>query len=270
MRVGRTQRAARGQPLGHDRQRHQTYSSGSSRGGQTARNASSAAHTPQHQHATQPAAQLEPAPAALGPGAARTRPLRAPPAGAASVLGHDARLRHHRGRHARPVVAPVQRPDRNSRLPRRGSRRRSKTISAAAAPCPSAARRSSATSRGGTSLRLRDIVVRDADGTVVASAPKAEVGISGASLFSGKVRAQSLNLVGAEMRVRIETDGKVTVFAGADQRPIATAAPAATASGGRARQQRAGATARGLCRSCRGARLDRRPRRHRARRPRSA
>ena len=40
------------------------------------------------------------------------------------------------------------------------------------------------------------------------------------------MRAQSLNLVGAEMRVRIETDGKVTVFAGADQRPIATAAPA--------------------------------------------
>lgn len=35
--------------------------------------------------------------------------------------------------------------------------------------------------RGRTSLRLRDIVVRDADGTVVASAPKAEVGLSGRS-----------------------------------------------------------------------------------------
>src|SRR5450830_1166391 len=33
---------------------------------------------------------------------------------------------------------------------------------------------------GRTSLRLRDIIVRDADGTVVATAPKAEVGISGA------------------------------------------------------------------------------------------
>jgi hypothetical protein len=52
---------------------------------------------------------------------------------------------------------------------------------------------------GRTSLRLLDIVVRDADGTVVASAPKAEVGISGAGLLTGKVRAQSLNLVGAEM-----------------------------------------------------------------------
>src|SRR6185503_8776997 len=81
--------------------------------------------------------------------------------------------------------------------------------------------------KGRTSLRLRDIVVRDADGTVVASAPKAEVGLSGRSLLMGKLRAQSLNLVGAEMSVRIETDGRLTVFAGADKRPIATAAPTA-------------------------------------------
>lgn len=79
--------------------------------------------------------------------------------------------------------------------------------------------------KGRTSLRLRDIVVRDGDGKVVASAPKAEVGISGMGLLSGHVRAESLNLVGAEMAVRIESDGKVTVFAGADKRPIATAAP---------------------------------------------
>ena len=81
---------------------------------------------------------------------------------------------------------------------------------------------------GRTSLRIRDIVVRDADGTVVASAPKAEVGLSGLDLLRGQVRAQSLNLVGAEMAVRIESDGRVTVFAGADARPIASAAaPAA-------------------------------------------
>jgi len=78
---------------------------------------------------------------------------------------------------------------------------------------------------GRTSLRLLDIVVRDADGTVVASAPKAEVGISGIGLLSGSVRAESLNLVGAEMSVRIETDGRITVFAGADKRPIATTSP---------------------------------------------
>lgn len=76
---------------------------------------------------------------------------------------------------------------------------------------------------GRTALRLRDIIVRDADGVVVASAPKAEVGLSGSSLLTGRMRAQSLNLVGAEMAVRIESDGKVTVFAGANSRPIATA-----------------------------------------------
>ena len=41
-----------------------------------------------------------------------------------------------------------------------------------------------------TSLRIRDIVVRDADGTIVASAPKAEVGISGAGLLAGRIRAE--------------------------------------------------------------------------------
>jgi len=83
---------------------------------------------------------------------------------------------------------------------------------------------------GRTSLRLRDIVVRDADGTVVASAPKAEVGLSGLGLLRGRMRARSLNLVGAEMAVRIESDGRVTVFAGADKRPIATAEPSAAPS----------------------------------------
>ena len=79
--------------------------------------------------------------------------------------------------------------------------------------------------KGRTSLRLRDIEVRDADGTVVASAPKAEVGLSGLGLLYGRVRAQSLNLVGAAMSIRIETDGRVTVFAGGNNRPIATAPP---------------------------------------------
>jgi hypothetical protein len=76
---------------------------------------------------------------------------------------------------------------------------------------------------GRTALRMRDIVVRDRDGTVVASAPKAEVGVSGAGLFSGRVRAERLSLVGAELQVRIETDSKVTVFAGANKRPFVTA-----------------------------------------------
>jgi len=93
----------------------------------------------------------------------------------------------------------------------------------------------------GAAVRVRDIVVRDPDGTVVASAPKAEIRVSGMSLFSGHMRAESLNLVGAAMAVRIERDGTVTVFAaGTDKHPIATAtvpaAPAAPAAGPIVRQ----------------------------------
>src|SRR5919108_498577 len=82
-------------------------------------------------------------------------------------------------------------------------------------------------SKSRTSLRIRDIVVRDADGTVVASAPKAEVGISGASLLLGRIRAERLSLVGAEMAVRIESGGQVTVFAGSNKRPLVTASATA-------------------------------------------
>ena len=81
---------------------------------------------------------------------------------------------------------------------------------------------------GRPSLRIRDIVVRDADGMIVASAPKAEVGVSGTGLMLGRVRAERLSLVGAEMAVRIETDRKVTVFAGGNKRPIVTALASAS------------------------------------------
>ena len=81
-------------------------------------------------------------------------------------------------------------------------------------------------SKARTSLRIRDIVVRDAEGTVVASAPKAEVGISGSALLAGRIRAERLSLVGAEMAVRIESDSTVTVFAGGNKRPLVTASAA--------------------------------------------
>jgi Protein of unknown function len=81
---------------------------------------------------------------------------------------------------------------------------------------------------GHTSLRIRDIVVRDADGSIVASAPKAEVGISGVGLFTGRIRAERLSLVGAEMAVRIESDSRLTVFAGSNKRPFVTAAAGST------------------------------------------
>lgn len=72
-------------------------------------------------------------------------------------------------------------------------------------------------------LRLRDIVVRDAEGAIAASAPKAEVGLSGTGLLTGNMHAERLSLVGAEMAVRIDAAGNVSVFAGNDKTPIASA-----------------------------------------------
>ena len=63
-------------------------------------------------------------------------------------------------------------------------------------------------------VRIRDIVVRDRDQVVVATAPKAEVKLSGTALLMGRLRAESLNLVDAELAVRITPDGQVTVSAG--------------------------------------------------------
>src|SRR5262249_61077586 len=81
---------------------------------------------------------------------------------------------------------------------------------------------------GRTALRIRDIVVRAADGAIVASAPKAEVGVSSTSLMTGRVRAERLSLVGAEMQGRIEPDSKVTVFAGSNKQTFVTASAAST------------------------------------------
>ncbi|CCE08957.1 conserved hypothetical protein [Bradyrhizobium sp. STM 3843] len=71
-------------------------------------------------------------------------------------------------------------------------------------------------------VRLRDVVVRDQDHAVVASAPKAEVRLSGAELLMGRLRAESLKLVDAELAVRITPDGTVTVSTGASNKPLAT------------------------------------------------
>ncbi len=63
-------------------------------------------------------------------------------------------------------------------------------------------------------VRIRDIIVRDRDHVVVATAPKAEVKLSGTALLMGQLRAESLNLVDAELAVRITPDGYVTVSTG--------------------------------------------------------
>ena len=71
-------------------------------------------------------------------------------------------------------------------------------------------------------VRIRDIVVRDRDHNVIASAPKAEVKVSVAALLMGRMRAESLNLVDVALAVRITPDGAVTVFTGDNEKPIAT------------------------------------------------
>ncbi len=71
-------------------------------------------------------------------------------------------------------------------------------------------------------VRIRDIVVRDHDHAIVATAPKAEVKLSGAGLLMGHLRAESLNLVDAELAIRIAPDGTVTVSAGDTAKPLAT------------------------------------------------
>ena len=71
-------------------------------------------------------------------------------------------------------------------------------------------------------VRIRDIIVRDQDHAVVASAPKAEVRLSGTALLMGRLRAESLNLVDAELAIRITPDGNVTVSTGDTTKPLAT------------------------------------------------
>src|SRR5882757_3693837 len=71
-------------------------------------------------------------------------------------------------------------------------------------------------------VRICDIVVRDRDHAIVATAPKAEVRLSGTALLMGRLRAESLNLVDAELAVRITPDGQVSVSAGDTAKPLAT------------------------------------------------
>lgn len=80
-------------------------------------------------------------------------------------------------------------------------------------------------------VRIRDIVVRDSERVVVATAPKAEVKLSGSALLMGRLRAESLNLVDAELAVRISPDGTVTVSAGDTDKPLATGVASKKAAG---------------------------------------
>jgi len=81
---------------------------------------------------------------------------------------------------------------------------------------------------GRSALRLRNVVVRDAQGTVIASAPKAEVGVSSFSFLSGNVQTERLSLIGAEMALRIDPSGEINILAGSGK--PALVAPAVTNS----------------------------------------
>src|SRR6266403_496558 len=81
-------------------------------------------------------------------------------------------------------------------------------------------------------VRIRDIIVRDRDHVVVATAPKAEVKLSGTALLMGQLRAESLNLVDAELAVRITPDGYVPVSTGDTERPLATGVASKRQAGG--------------------------------------
>lgn len=81
---------------------------------------------------------------------------------------------------------------------------------------------------GHMQLRLTDVVLRDRDGNVIADSPKVEIGLSGLGLLIGDVHAERLRLVGAELSVRIEPDGRIAVFTGSNARPIAVAAAPAS------------------------------------------
>lgn len=80
--------------------------------------------------------------------------------------------------------------------------------------------------RARIAVRVLDIIVRDRDKQIVATAPKAEVRVSGTSLLLGRLRAESLSLVDAELSVLIETDGRVSVSTGTNAKPLVTATPA--------------------------------------------
>src|SRR4051812_766869 len=82
---------------------------------------------------------------------------------------------------------------------------------------------------GRSALRLRNVVVRDAQGTVIASAPKAEVGVSSFSFLTGNVQTERLSLIGAEMALRIEPSGEINILAGTGK-PALAVTPAVTNS----------------------------------------
>ena len=60
-------------------------------------------------------------------------------------------------------------------------------------------------------VRFRNLVVRDSGGNIIASAPRAAVSLDTASLMSGKIVADTLELIGPKISARRNLDGTVTL-----------------------------------------------------------
>ncbi len=63
-------------------------------------------------------------------------------------------------------------------------------------------------------VRARNLVLRDKDGAVLASAPKAGVALNGSSLLTGNVIVTSLELIGPRINARRNLDGSVRLGIG--------------------------------------------------------
>jgi hypothetical protein len=68
-------------------------------------------------------------------------------------------------------------------------------------------------------LRVHGITIRGAGGEVVATAPRADVGLDSGVLL-GNFRAKRIDLIDAEMTLRIDEDGQIDISAGRKPKPL--------------------------------------------------
>jgi Protein of unknown function/AsmA-like C-terminal region len=63
-------------------------------------------------------------------------------------------------------------------------------------------------------VRFRNLVLRDAEGNIIASAPKAAVALEGSALLTGKLVATNIELIGSKISVRRNLNGSVVLGVG--------------------------------------------------------
>ena len=70
-------------------------------------------------------------------------------------------------------------------------------------------------------IRFRNLVLSDASGAIIASAPRAAVTLDGTALLVGKIAAQSLELIGPNISARRKVDGTVELGVGGQDVTVA-------------------------------------------------